>query len=82
MRQSPETSTCSPMAIDWPSRILNAARQQLRARSAPVGKGWECEILGAVEATAAAVETNTNLGIILLCAPLAAAAETKPSDLR
>ena len=82
MRQSPETSMCSPMAIDWPSRILNAARQQLRARSAPVGKGWECGFLGAVEATAAAVETNTNLGIILLCAPLAAAAETKPSDLR
>ena len=39
-------------------------------------------ILGAVEATAAAVKTNTNLGIILLCAPLAAAAETFSNDLR
>ena len=32
-------------------------------------------ILNAVEATFAAVATNTNLGIVLLCAPLAAAAE-------
>jgi triphosphoribosyl-dephospho-CoA synthase len=32
-------------------------------------------ILKAVEATYAAVATNTNLGIVLLCAPLAAAAE-------
>lgn len=37
----------------------------------PVGQ----RILKAVEATFAAVATNTNLGIILLCAPLAAAAE-------
>ncbi len=44
----------------------------------------ELEIIGAVEATLAAVGTNTNLGIILLCAPLAAAAETNTasSDLR
>jgi triphosphoribosyl-dephospho-CoA synthase len=39
-------------------------------------------ILDAVEATRAAVGMNTNLGIILLCAPLAAAAEQRPSDLR
>jgi triphosphoribosyl-dephospho-CoA synthase len=39
-------------------------------------------ILGAVEATQAAVAMNTNLGIILLCAPLAAAAEQRPADLR
>ena len=39
-------------------------------------------ILGAVEATQAAVGTNTNLGIILLCAPLAAAAEGASSDLQ
>jgi triphosphoribosyl-dephospho-CoA synthase len=32
-------------------------------------------ILKAVEATSAAVATNTNLGIVLLCAPLAAAAQ-------
>lgn len=36
-------------------------------------------ILAAVEATFAAAGTNTNLGIVLLCAPLAAAAEL--SDL-
>src|SRR5262249_36833457 len=39
-------------------------------------------ILDAVEATLAAVGTNTNLGIILLCAPLAAAAEVASPDLR
>jgi triphosphoribosyl-dephospho-CoA synthase len=39
-------------------------------------------IVAAVEATAAAVGSNTNLGIVLLCAPLAAAAETLPPDLR
>jgi triphosphoribosyl-dephospho-CoA synthase len=39
-------------------------------------------ILGAVEATFAAVGANTNLGIILLCAPLAAAAERGRPDLR
>jgi triphosphoribosyl-dephospho-CoA synthase len=39
-------------------------------------------ILRAVEATRAAVGTNTNLGIILLCAPLALAAEQRASDRR
>jgi triphosphoribosyl-dephospho-CoA synthase len=39
-------------------------------------------IRNAVEATLAAVGTNTNLGIILLCAPLAAAAESGRADLR
>jgi triphosphoribosyl-dephospho-CoA synthase len=39
-------------------------------------------ILGAVEATLAAVGTNTNLGIILLCAPLAATADAKSPDAR
>ncbi|MCQ8783166.1 triphosphoribosyl-dephospho-CoA synthase [Mangrovibrevibacter kandeliae] len=36
-------------------------------------------ILAAVEATRAAVATNANLGILLLCAPLAAAAERTTS---
>jgi triphosphoribosyl-dephospho-CoA synthase len=44
----------------------------------PVG----ARILGAVEATFDAVGANTNLGIVLLCAPIAAAAETAPHDLR
>lgn len=39
-------------------------------------------ILGAVEATRDAVETNTNLGIVLLCAPLAKAATSGNVDLR
>jgi triphosphoribosyl-dephospho-CoA synthase len=39
-------------------------------------------ILEAVRATRNAVGTNTNLGIILLCAPLMLAAETNIGDLR
>jgi triphosphoribosyl-dephospho-CoA synthase len=41
----------------------------------PVGS----RILGAIEATWAAVKCNTNLGIVLLCAPLAAAAQSRHS---
>lgn len=50
----------------------------LARRGARVG----ARVLGAVEATHAAVGRNTNLGIILLCAPLAAAAERAEPDLR
>jgi triphosphoribosyl-dephospho-CoA synthase len=39
-------------------------------------------VRGAVDATLAAVGQNTNLGIVLLCAPLAAAAEAAKGDLR
>ncbi len=39
------------------------------------GSGLGARILDAVEATRAAVGQNTNLGIVLLCAPLAMAAE-------
>ncbi len=38
-------------------------------------------IRGAIEATIRAVGTNTNLGIVLLCAPLAAAADRVPSPI-
>jgi triphosphoribosyl-dephospho-CoA synthase len=55
-----------------------AAAPPLSAAGARVGE----RILGAVEATFKAVGSNTNLGIILLCAPLAAAAEHPISDLR
>lgn len=55
-----------------------AAAGPLSASAARVG----ARILGAVEATFARVGVNTNLGIILLCAPLAAAAEATTSDLR
>jgi triphosphoribosyl-dephospho-CoA synthase len=47
-----------------------------------VGQRVGARVLAAVEATFAAVGANTNLGIVLLCAPLAAAAETRPNDLR
>jgi triphosphoribosyl-dephospho-CoA synthase len=56
-----------------------------RAAAAPLtqaGARVGTRILGAVEASVAAVPRNTNLGIILLCAPLAAAAQRAPLDLR
>jgi triphosphoribosyl-dephospho-CoA synthase len=52
-------------------RSAEAAARPLSVEGAGVG----ARILGAVDATLATVGTNTNLGIILLCAPLAAAAE-------
>ncbi len=59
-------------------RSAAAAAEPLSLPGARVG----VRILGAVEATLAAVGTNTNLGIVLLCAPLAAAAESGSPDLR
>jgi triphosphoribosyl-dephospho-CoA synthase len=59
-------------------RSADAAAAPLSAPGARVG----ARILDAVEATHGVVGTNTNLGIILLCAPLAAAAETDDADLR
>ena len=59
-------------------RSAEAAARPLTASGAPVGR----RIFGAVEASRAAVPHNTNLGIILLCAPLAAAAEQQNLDLR
>jgi triphosphoribosyl-dephospho-CoA synthase len=56
----------------------NVAAAPLTSTGARVGQ----RILDAIEATHAAVGTNTNLGIILLCAPLAAAAEVANQDLR
>ena len=59
-------------------RSADAAAVPLAQTGARVGE----RILAAVEATFAAVDINTNLGIILLCAPLAAAAERQGADLR
>jgi triphosphoribosyl-dephospho-CoA synthase len=56
----------------------DAAAPSLSAEGTRVG----ARILGAVEATSAAIGANTNLGIILLCAPLAAAADAEGTDLR
>jgi triphosphoribosyl-dephospho-CoA synthase len=55
----------------------DAAAPHICAPGAPLGQ----RILGAVEATRAAVGQNTNLGIVLLCAPLAMAA-AGGADLR
>jgi triphosphoribosyl-dephospho-CoA synthase len=59
-------------------RSADAAAAPLSAQGARVG----LRIHRAVMATLAAVGTNTNLGIILLCAPLAAAAERDATNLR
>jgi triphosphoribosyl-dephospho-CoA synthase len=59
------------------ARSAAAAAAPLAAAGASVG----ARIRNAVEATFDAVGANTNLGIILLCAPLAAAAEAQ-RDLR
>jgi len=59
------------MAVADFMRSADAAATPLTEPGARVGQ----RILGAVAATRAAVGTNTNLGIILLCAPLATAAE-------
>lgn len=58
-------------------RSADAAAPGIAAAGAPVG----ARIFRAIEATHAAVGQNTNLGIVLLCAPIAAAAELG-GDLR
>jgi triphosphoribosyl-dephospho-CoA synthase len=55
-----------------------AAADWLCAPAARVGR----RIRGAVEASIKAAGANTNLGIVLLCAPLAAAAELDSLELR
>jgi triphosphoribosyl-dephospho-CoA synthase len=55
-----------------------AAANALCVPAARVG----ARIRGAVEASIKAAGTNTNLGIVLLCAPLAAAAELDSLELR
>jgi len=66
------------MTVDEFVRSADAAAAPLSAQGARVG----LRIHRAVMATFAAVGTNTNLGIILLCAPLAAAAERDAVNLR
>jgi triphosphoribosyl-dephospho-CoA synthase len=66
------------MSADEFIRSADAAAAPLAAQGARVGQ----RIYRAVMATFAAVGTNTNLGIILLCAPLAAAAERDIRNLR
>jgi triphosphoribosyl-dephospho-CoA synthase len=59
-------------------RSAEASAAPIAARGARVG----IRVRAAVEATLKAVGQNTNLGIILLCAPLAAAAEAGDAPLR
>lgn len=62
--------------------FIDSARAAAPFIAAP-GASVGARILGAVEATWGAVGQNTNLGIVLLCAPLAHAALTAQSaDLR
>ncbi len=61
------------MTVDHFLQSAEVAAWPLCQRGASVGG----RIKGAVEATAAHVGLNTNLGIILLCAPLAAAADSR-----
>ena len=59
-------------------RSAEASAAPIAAKGARVGT----RVRAAVEATLLAVGQNTNLGIILLCAPLAAAAEAPDAALR
>jgi triphosphoribosyl-dephospho-CoA synthase len=59
-------------------RSAEAAATPIARAGASVGE----RILRAIEATRAAVSDNTNLGIVLLCAPLARAAERSTGSLR
>jgi triphosphoribosyl-dephospho-CoA synthase len=60
------------------TRSAEASAAPIAARGARVG----ARVRAAVAATLSAVGQNTNLGIILLCAPLAAAAEIADQALR
>jgi triphosphoribosyl-dephospho-CoA synthase len=59
-------------------RSAEASAAPIATKGARVGT----RVRGAVEATLTAVGQNTNLGVILLCAPLAAAAEAPSAALR
>jgi triphosphoribosyl-dephospho-CoA synthase len=59
-------------------RSAEASAAAIASRGARVG----ARVRAAVDATLKAVSQNTNLGIILLCAPLAAAAEAPNAPLR
>lgn len=65
------------MTADAFAASADAAAPSISAEGARVGT----RILGAVEATFTRVGANTNLEIILLCAPLAAAADADAAEL-
>ena len=61
-------------------RAQRGSERGLRSRRRRAGRN--ARVRAAVEATLEAVGQNTNLGIVLLCAPLAAAAEAEDAALR
>ncbi|MBY6264821.1 triphosphoribosyl-dephospho-CoA protein [Azospirillum sp. 412522] len=65
------------MTVEDFLRSAEAAAPEIARRDALVGE----RILRAVQATRSVVDCNTNLGILLLCAPLACAAEMTVSGL-
>lgn len=71
----------SPADRKTPDDFLRSAEAAAAPLTVPGARAGR-RIFAAVEATRAAVGRNTNLGIILLCAPLAAAAEQQAVDLR
>lgn len=80
VRKPGNVSAASPGHAMQAAQFLASARaaaDPLFARGRPVGERIEA----AVEATRAAVGCNTNLGILLLCAPLAAAFERLPVEI-
>jgi triphosphoribosyl-dephospho-CoA synthase len=79
VRKPGNVSIASPGHAMQAAQFLASARaaaDPLFAGGRPVGERIEA----AVAATRAAVGCNTNLGIVLLCAPLAAALERLPDD--
>ena len=66
------------MAVEDFVRSAEASAAAIASKEARVGT----RVRAAVDATLKAVGQNTNLGIILLCAPLAAAAEARDAPLR
>ena len=82
MRRSLVTSTSSPSGHRMTAAEFVRSAEAAAAPLAMPGARVGTRILGAVEATLRSVGTNTNLGIILLCAPLAVAAEARSADLR
>ena len=75
-------STYSPMDTD---RRVADFRRSAEVAAEPIARlraSVGARILGAIEATRAAVGQNTNLGIVLLCAPLARAAELRAARMQ
>ena len=63
-------------AIAWQADDFVRSAEASASYVAAAGLSVGARVRGAVDATLAAVGQNTNLGIVLLCAPLAAAAES------